>query len=113
LGHSFVSYPDDISILTNVLRHFEHDHLMVIPKVLTGPETTFLEEEEDATDSQLLFAPVGSILKVDLEQSGLSSFYDLKASSHNSKSSAEKKNCRATDKGIANRDRYLCTREAH
>jgi hypothetical protein len=54
-------------------------------------ETTPLEDEEDETDGHLLSSLIGSISEVDLEQPGLSSFYDLKASRCNSKTSAEKK----------------------
>jgi hypothetical protein len=74
----------------------EHEHLTVAPKVLTGLETPILEEEVDViSDGRLLSALVGSISEVDLKQLGLDSFYDLKASCQNSKSSAEKqKNCR-------------------
>jgi hypothetical protein len=70
----------------------EYERLTIIPKVSIAAETTLLEEEEDETDGHLLSSLVGSILEVDLEQPGLSSFYDLKASRRNSKSSAEKKN---------------------
>jgi hypothetical protein len=81
VGISLGRNRDDISVLANVLRHLEHDHLTVNPKVSTGPETTSLEEEEeDEIDVHLLSALVGSISEVDLEQSGLSSFYDLQAS---------------------------------
>jgi hypothetical protein len=98
VGISLGRNRDDISVSANVLRHLEHDRLTVNPKVSTGPETTSLEEEEeeDETDVHLLSALVGSISEVDLEQSGLSSFYDLKASRRNSKSSAEKKNRRCS-----------------
>jgi hypothetical protein len=97
VGISLGRNRDDISVSANVLRHLEHDRLTVSPKVSTGPETTSLEdEEEDETDVHLLSALVGSISEVDLEQSGLSSFYDLKASRRNSKSSAEKKNRRCS-----------------
>jgi hypothetical protein len=97
VGISLGRNRDDISVSANVLRHLEHDRLTVNPKVSTGPETTSLEEEEeDETDVHLLSALVGSISEVDLEQSGLSSFYDLKASRRNSKSSAEKKSRRCS-----------------
>jgi hypothetical protein len=97
VGISLGRNRDAISVSANVLRHLEHDRLTVNPKVSTGPETTsFEEEEEDETDVHLLSALVGSISEVDLEQSGLSSFYDLKASRRNSKSSAEKKSRRCS-----------------
>jgi hypothetical protein len=84
-------HPTDISISANVLRHLEHERLTVSPKVSTGLETPILEEEEVdvIVDGRLLFTLVGSILEVDLEQSGLDSFYDLKASQWNSKSFAK------------------------
>jgi hypothetical protein len=71
----------------------EHERLTISPKVSTGLETPILEEEEVdvISDGRLLFALVGSISEVDLEQSGLDSFYDLKASRQNSKSYAEKR----------------------
>jgi hypothetical protein len=94
VGVSLGSHSNDIAVSANVLRHLEYERLTVIPKVSTGAETTLLEEEEDETDGHLLSSLVGSISEVDLEQSGLSSFYDLKASRRNSKSSAEKKNRR-------------------
>jgi hypothetical protein len=91
VGISLGSHSRDISVSANVLRHLEYERLTVIPKVSTGAETTLLEEEEDETDGHLLSSLIGSISEVDLEQPGLSSFYDLKASRRNSKSSAEKK----------------------
>jgi hypothetical protein len=80
----------------------EYERLTVIPKVSTRAETTPFEDEEDETDSHLLSSLVGSISEVDLEQPGLSSFYDLKASRRNSKSSAEKKS-RKVDKAQKSR----------
>jgi hypothetical protein len=93
IGVSLGRNPDDILVLANVLRHLEHERLTISPKVSTGLETPILEEEEVdvISDGRLLFALVGSISEVDLEQSGLDSFYDLKASRRNSKSSAEKR----------------------
>jgi hypothetical protein len=92
VGISLGSHSSEIVVLTNVLRYLEYERLTVIPKVSTGAETTLLEDEEDETDGHLLSSLVGSISEVDLEQPGLSSFYDLKASRRNSKSSAEKEN---------------------
>jgi hypothetical protein len=87
VGISMGRHSDEISVSANVLRHLECDHLMVTSKVSTG-----LEEEADVvSDDQLLSALVGSITEVDLQQSGLSSLYDLKASRRSCKSSAEKK----------------------
>jgi hypothetical protein len=94
VGVSLGSHSRDIAVSANVLRHLEYERLTVIPKVSTGAETILLEEEEDETDGHLLSSLVGSISEVDLEQPGLSSFYDLKASRRNSRSSAEKKNRR-------------------
>jgi hypothetical protein len=91
VGISLGSRSSDIAVSANVLRHLEYERLTVIPKVSTAAETTPLEDEEDETDGHLLSSLVGSISEVDLEQPGLSSFYDLKASRRNSKSSAEKK----------------------
>jgi hypothetical protein len=89
LGHT----SEEISISANVLRHLEYDRLTVIPKVSTEAEVSSPEEEEDdvISDGRLLSTLVGGISEVDLEQSGLESFYDLKASRRSSKKSAEKK----------------------
>jgi hypothetical protein len=97
IGVSLGRCPDDISLSANVLRHLEHERLTVSAKVSTRLETPILEEDEAdvISDGRLLSALVGGISEVDLEQSGLDSFYDLKASRRNSKSSAKKqKNCR-------------------
>jgi hypothetical protein len=62
-------------------------------------ETPIVEEDEVdvISDGQLLLSVlVGGISEVDLEQSGLDSFYDLRASWRNSKSSAEKRKNRRT-----------------
>jgi hypothetical protein len=96
VGISLGRHSSDISVSANVLRHLEYERLTVIPKVSTRAETILLEEEEDETDGHLLSSLVGSISEFDLEQPGLSSFYDLKASRRNSKSSAEKKNRRGS-----------------
>jgi hypothetical protein len=98
IGVSLGQNPDDISVSANILKHLEHERLTVAPKVSTGLETPILEEEEVdvISDGQLLSALVGSISEVDLKQSGLDSFYDLKASCQNSKSSAEKRKNRRT-----------------
>jgi hypothetical protein len=92
VGISLGSHSRDIALSANVLRHLEYERLTIIPKVSTGAETLL----EDETDGHLLSSLVGSISEVDLEQPGLSSFYDLKASRRNSKSSAEKKNCKGS-----------------
>jgi hypothetical protein len=72
---------------------------MVIPKASMGVEKPNLEEEEGdvISDGHFLSALVGSISEVDLEHSGLHSFYDLKASRRNSKSSAKKKSKRRSE----------------
>jgi hypothetical protein len=82
VGISMGRHSDEILVSANVLRHLERDHLTVTPKVSTVLETPILEEEEaDVTlDGQLHSALVGGISEVDLEQAGLSSSYDLKAS---------------------------------
>jgi hypothetical protein len=107
VGVSLGSHPEHISVSANVLRHLEHEHLTVISKTSTGLETPIVEEDEVdvISDGQLLSAIVGSISEVDLEQSGLDSFYDLKASRRNSKSSADKKNfCRS---GVASKSKIV------
>jgi hypothetical protein len=91
VGISLGRHASDIVVSANVLRHLEYERLTVIPKVSTTAEATLIEEDEDEADGHLLSSLVGSISEVDLEQPGLSSFYDLKVSRRNSKSSAEKK----------------------
>jgi hypothetical protein len=70
----------------------EHERLTVSPKASTRLETPIVEGDEVDVilDGRLLSALVDGISEVNLEQSGLDSFYDLKASWRNSKSSAEK-----------------------
>jgi hypothetical protein len=75
----------------------KHEYLTVSPKASTRLETPNLEEDEAdvISDGRLLSPLVGGISEVDLEQLGLESFYDLKASQRNSKSTTKKqKNCR-------------------
>jgi hypothetical protein len=98
IGVSLGRNPDVISVSANVLRHLEHERLTVSPKVSTRLETPIIEEDEAdvISDGRLLSALVGGISEVDLEQSGLDSFFDLKASRRNSKSSAEKRKNRRT-----------------
>jgi hypothetical protein len=82
--------PEDILVSANVLRHLEHERISLVPKASTGLETPILEDEEGdvISDGHLLSVLVGSISEVDLKQSRLDSFFDLKASRRNSKSSA-------------------------
>jgi hypothetical protein len=92
VGVAMGRHVGEISVSANVLRHMERDRLTVMPKVCTRLETPILDEDETdvISDGQLLSALVGSISEVDLEQSELSSLYDLKASRRSSKSSAGK-----------------------
>jgi hypothetical protein len=46
VGISLGRHPNDSSVLANVFRHLEHERLTVIPKVLTGLETSILDEDE-------------------------------------------------------------------
>jgi hypothetical protein len=46
VGVSLGRHSNDISVLANFLRHLEHDHLTVIPKVSTGLETPILGKDE-------------------------------------------------------------------
>jgi hypothetical protein len=98
IGVSLGRGSNDISLSANVLRHLEHERLTVSPKASTRLETPIVEEDEvdDILDGRLLSALVGGISEVDLEQSGLDSFYDLKASRRNSKSSSKKRKNRRT-----------------
>jgi hypothetical protein len=54
--------------------------IQVVLKALAGAELSSLEEVEDdvISDDRLLSTLVGGISKMDLEQLGLESFYDLK-----------------------------------
>jgi hypothetical protein len=99
VGVSLGRTSEEISVLANVLRHLEHDRITVITKASMEAELSSLEEEEDDVIShgRLLSTLVGGISEVDLEQSRLESFYDLKASRRSSKSSAEKKKKHRSD----------------
>jgi hypothetical protein len=90
VGISLGRRPEDILVSANVLRHLEHERISLVPKASTGLETPILEDEEGdvISDGHLLSVLVGSISEVDLKQSRLDSFFDLKASRRNSKSSA-------------------------
>lgn len=99
VGVSLGRGPEEISVSANVLRHLEYERLTVIPKTSTGAKKPTVEEEEVdvISDGRLLSVIVGNISEVDLEQSGLDSFYDIKASRRNSKSSAKKKSKRRSE----------------
>jgi hypothetical protein len=92
IGVSLGRCSDDISLSANVLRHLEHEHLTISPKASIRLETPILEEDEADVilDGWLLSALVGGISEVDLEQSGLDSFYDIKASQRNSSAKRRK-----------------------
>jgi hypothetical protein len=71
----------------------EFDRLMVIPKVSTVLDSTYVDEEEAiaTSDGQLLSNLVGEVSEVDLDDDDLYSLYELKASRRKSKSSSNKK----------------------
>jgi hypothetical protein len=83
----------DISISSGVLRRMEVDRLMVTPKVLTFSNTTYIvdEEEFDTTDGQLLSQLIGDVSDVIMDESRLSSLYELKASGRKIGSCSSKK----------------------
>jgi hypothetical protein len=71
----------------------EFDRLMVIPKVSTVLDSTYVDEEEAiaTSDGQLLSNLVGEVSEVDLDDDDLYSLYELKAPRRKSKSSSNKK----------------------
>ena len=97
VGVRLGSNKNQIDISTNVLRHMEFDRLTVIPNVSTELESTYLDEEDaNATsDGQLLPYLVGEVLDGGLDDNGLSSLYELKASVRKSKSKSNKSRKRA------------------
>ena len=97
VGVRLGSNKNQIDISTNVLRHMEFDRLTVIPNVSTELESTYLDEEDaNATsDGQLLPYLVGEVLDGGLDDDGLSSLYELKASVRKSKSKSNKSRKRA------------------
>jgi hypothetical protein len=93
VGISLGSNANQINVSTRVLRHMEFDRLTVIPKASTQVDTTYLDEEDANTtsDGQLLSHLVGVVSEVGLDEHGLNSLYELKASNRKSKSSSNKK----------------------
>jgi hypothetical protein len=71
----------------------EVDQLTVTPKVSTLSNTTYIDDEEDfdTTDGQLLSQLIGDVSNVIMDKVGLSSLYELKASSRKSASCSSKK----------------------
>ena len=70
----------------------EFDRLMVIPKVSTGLSATYDDEEEviATSDGQVISHLIGEVLDGGLDDDGLSSLYELKASTRKSKTTANK-----------------------
>ena len=70
----------------------EFDRLTVIPKVSSGLTSTYVDEEEAiaTSDGQLFTHLIGEVLEGGLDDDGLSSLYELKASSRKSKSNSNK-----------------------
>ena len=81
-----------VNVSTNVLRHMEFDRLTVIPKVSTKLSATYVDEEEAivTSDGQLLSHLIGEVLEGGLDDDGLISLYELKASGQKSKSKTNK-----------------------
>ena len=97
VGVNLGSSKNQVDVSTKVLRHMEFDRLTVIPKVSTGLTATYIDEEEaNATsDGQLLSHLIGEVLEGGLDDDGLSSLYELKASGRKSKSTTNKSRKRA------------------
>ena len=70
----------------------EFDRLTVIPKVSTGLTATYLDVKEAiaTSDGQLLSHLIGEVSEVGLDEDGLSSLYELKATGRKSKSTSNK-----------------------
>ena len=92
VGLSLGNSQSQVHVSTNVLRHMEFDRLTVIPKVSTELSSTYDDEDEAIATSygQLFSHLIGEVLDGGLDDDGLSSLYDLKASGRKSKSSANK-----------------------
>ena len=75
----------------------EYDRLTVIPKAGTVSTTTYLDDDEAnaIADGQLYSHLIGEVLEGGLDDDGLSSLYELKASSRKSKSDSNKSRQRA------------------
>ena len=88
VGFNLGSSKSQVEVSTNVLRHMEYDRLTVIPKASTVLTTTYVDEEEaNATsDGQLLSHLIGEVSEVGLDEDGISSLYELKATDRKSKS---------------------------
>ena len=97
VGIKLGSDKNQICVSTRVLRHMEFDRLTVIPNASTVSNSTYLDEEEaNATsDDQLLSHLIGEVLEGGLDDDGLSSLYELKASGRKSKSTTNKSRKRA------------------
>jgi hypothetical protein len=93
VGISMSNNRNDIDVSTRVLKLMEFDRLTVIPKVSTVLDTTYQDDEEAnaRTDGQLLSHLVGEVSEIGLDENGLYSLYELKASGRKSKSSSNKK----------------------
>ena len=81
-----------VDVSTNVLRHMEFDRLTVIPKASTKLTATYEDEEEAiaTSDGQLFSHLIGEVLEGGLDDDGLNSLYELKASCRKSKSTTNK-----------------------
>ena len=92
VGINLGSNLKQIYVSTKVLRRMEFDRLTVIPKASTMFEPTYEDEEEaNATsDGQLLSHLIGKVSEIGLDEDGLCSLYELKASGRKSKSSSNK-----------------------
>ena len=92
IGFNIGSSSSQIDVSTKVLRHMEYDRLTVIPKAGSVSTATYLDDDEaNATaDGQLYSHLIGEVLEGGLDDDGLSSLYELKASSRKSKSDSNK-----------------------
>ena len=92
VGFNLGSCKEQVDVSTNVFRHMEFDRLTVIPKHSTVLTSTYLDEEEAiaTSDGQLLSHLIGEVLEGGLDDDGLNSLYELKASCRKSKSTTNK-----------------------
>ena len=92
VGFNLGSSKSKIEMSTKVLRHMEFDRLTVIPKASTVLTATYLDDEEAIakSDGQLLSHLIGEVSGEGLDDDGLSSLYELKATSRKSKSTSNK-----------------------